>query len=538
MAAVCCVARSPAGPSCGDVGVVPPPSAARAESLDRSGVSTLISQELSHQILRLHHVEKWRVNTIARQLGVHHTTVTRALHDAGIRPERSIHPSLFDPYRPFVVETLEKWPTLPASRLFQMVRERGYPGCEDHFRHHVALLRPRKPAEAFLRLRTLPGEQGQVDWACFGKITCGRAERPLVAFVMVLSYSRRLFLRFFVDMRMGSFLAGHVAAFAHFGGVPRTLLYDNLKSAVLERQGDAIRFHPTLLELASHHRFEPRPVAVARGNEKGRVERAIRYTRTSFFPARNYADLADLNRQALAWCTGPADERTVPDERTLTVREAFAQEQPLLLPLPDDEFPADERLEVRVGKTPYARFDLNDYSVPYDRVRRTLTLVATTTRVRLLDDGQLVADHARCYDRDQQIEDPAHVAELVERKREARAERGMDRLRRLVPTSTALLSLAAQRGNNLGGTTAALLRLLDEFGATECEAAVQETVTRDVPHPHAVRLTLDRRRSARSLQPPVELSLPDDRRVRELTVSPHDLRGYDALREVNDAHLD
>ena len=160
-----------------------------------------ISQEIRAQILRLHHVEQWRLHTIARQLGVHHTTVARALHEAGCpRPERS-HPSVFDPFRPFVTETLAKWPSLPASRLFQMVRERGYPGGEDHFRHHVALLRPRKSAEAFLRLRTLPGEQGQVDWAYFGKARYGRAERPLMAFVMVLSYSRRIFLQFFADAR-------------------------------------------------------------------------------------------------------------------------------------------------------------------------------------------------------------------------------------------------------------------------------------------------------------------------------------------------
>ena len=144
----------------------------------------------------------------------------------------------------------------------------------------------------------MPGEQAQVDWAHFGKLQVGRAVRPLWAFVMVLSYSRRPFVRFFPGASMPFFLRGHAEAFAEFGGVPRVLLYDNLKSAVLERHGDAIRFNPTLLELAAHYRFEPRPVAIARGNEKGRVERAIRYVREAFFEARTYADLADLNRQA------------------------------------------------------------------------------------------------------------------------------------------------------------------------------------------------------------------------------------------------
>jgi hypothetical protein len=131
-----------------------------------------------------------------------------------------------------------------------------------------------------------------------------------MAFVMVLSYSRAVFLRFFLDAQMANFLRSrHVAAFETWNDLPRVLLYDNLKSAVIERQGEAIRFHPTLLALAAHYRFEPRPVAVARGNEKGRVERAIRSIRDAFFAARAWCDLADLNAQAAAWCAGQAAAR-------------------------------------------------------------------------------------------------------------------------------------------------------------------------------------------------------------------------------------
>ncbi len=242
-----------------------------------------ISPELEAQILRYFHVEKWLPGTIARQLGVHHSTVDRVLCQAGLpKASRPHRPSLIDPYLPFVLETLEQFPTLTASRLYAMVCERGYTGGPDHFRHLVALHRPPSPAEAYLRLRTLPGEQGQVDWAHFGTITIGKAVRALMAFVILLSFSRWIFLRFFLDARMSNFLRGHEAAFRAWGGLPRVLLYDNLKSAVLERRGEAIRFHPTLLDFSAHYRFEPRPVAVARGNEKGRVERAIRYVRVPF----------------------------------------------------------------------------------------------------------------------------------------------------------------------------------------------------------------------------------------------------------------
>src|SRR5204863_7934169 len=239
------------------------------------------------------------------------------------------------------LEILQKFPTLTASRLHAMVRERGYRGGPDHFRHLIACHRPRRPAEAYLRLRSLPGEQGQVDWGHFGQLTIGRARRPLMAFVMVLSYPRRIFLRFFLDARMESFLRGHVGAFTAWQGCPRVLLYDNLKGAVLERQGDAIRFHPTLLELAAHHRFEPRPVAVARGNEKGRVERAIRYVRDSFFAARQFRDLDDLNAQAREWCQGAGLDRPCPEDRQRSVRSVYLEEQVRLLSPPDHPFPAE-----------------------------------------------------------------------------------------------------------------------------------------------------------------------------------------------------
>src|SRR6516162_4010938 len=336
-----------------------------------------IPPELEAQILRYYHVEKWRVGTIARQLHVHHATVMRVLAQAGLpRTGAPARRSQVEPYLPFLVETLQKFPTLTASRLYAMVRERGYRGGPDHFRHLVACHRPRRPTEAYLRLRSLAAEQGQVDWGHFGHLTIGRARRPLMAFVMVLSWSRHIFLRFFLDARIESFLRGHAAAFAAWNGCPRVLLYDNLRSAVLERQGDAIRFHPTLLAFAAHYRYEPRPVAVARGNEKGRVERAIRYVRDNFFAARSYTDLDDLNAQARAWCDGVASDRPCPEQQTQSVREAFADEAARLLPLPDNPFPLIERVAVKVGKTPYVRFDLNDYSVPHTAVQRMLSVLA------------------------------------------------------------------------------------------------------------------------------------------------------------------
>lgn len=436
----------------------------------------------------------------------------------------------------FIQETLAKYPRLRVSRLHEMVVARGYPGSADHLRRIVRTrYRPRLAPEAYLRLRTLPGEQGQVDWAHFGRVQIGKASRQLVAFVMVLSYSRRVYLRFFYGMGMANFLDGHVGAFETFGSVPRSLLYDNLKSAVTERVGDAIRFNPRLLELAGHYRFEPRPVAPFRGNEKGRVERAIQYARHSFFAARTFTDLDDLNAQAAAWCAGIAAMRPCPEDRSRSVIEVFEDERDKLLALPDTPFPAEERHAVRVGKTPYVRFDLNDYSVPHTHVRKTLTVLASPTQVRVLDALDVVATHPRSYDRGQQVENPAHIAALVAVKTAARKHRGQDRLHFAAPSTQAFLHMIAERGGNMGATVNGLLKTLDRHGAAELEVALAEAIAGGVGHLRGIHDVLDRRRELRGLLPPSPVALPDDPRVRDLVVTPHSLAGYDTLHTAKEA---
>jgi transposase len=490
-----------------------------------------IGVELEAQILRYYHVEKWRCGTIARQLHVNRGTVQRVLAQAGLpRIGPVLRPSQIDAYLPFIHETLKKFPSLTASRLYAMVYERGYRGGQHHFRHLVSLHRPRPVAEAYLRLRTLPGEQAQCDWGSFGHLQIGRARRPLMAFVMVLSWSRQIYLHFFLDARMDSFLAGHAGAWAAWSGLPRVVLYDNLKSAVLERRGDAIRFNPTLLAFAAHHRYEPRPVAVCRGNEKGRVERAIRFVRENFFAARKFVDLDDLNAQAALWCAGPAADRPCREEPTITVREAFAREQPSLLALPANPYPCELQLAVKVNKTPYVRFDLNDYTIPHTHVRRTLTVRADPHQVRILDGADLLATHVRSYDRGAQIEIATHIDALVARKREARHHRGLDHLAQAAPASQTLMLRAAERGGNLGNITANLLRLLDRYGASELQAAIDETLASGAaPHPNPVRLALERRREARKLPPPVAIPMPEHVSRKDALVTPHRLDIYDQI---------
>src|SRR4030095_1983533 len=166
------------------------------------------------EMRRLFYAEHWPIGTIAEALGVHNAHARRA-----------------------------QYPRLPPPRLFAMLQDRGYPGSVIQVRRYVRTVRPAARAEAFFRLETLVGEQGTVAWGNFGAIQIGRTRRVLSCFVLVLSWSRAVYARFALDQTLESFLRGHVEAFAALGGVPRTRLYDNLKSVVLERFGEHIRFH-------------------------------------------------------------------------------------------------------------------------------------------------------------------------------------------------------------------------------------------------------------------------------------------------------
>ncbi len=494
----------------------------------------MISEAQRAEIRRLFYAEHWRIGTIASELGLHADTVRAALETARFNRRTVVRKSQLDPYVPFLRATLEQYPKLRATRLHEMITARGYRGSVTQTRALVRRLRPKPVAEAYLRLHTLPGEQAQVDWGHFGHVQVGQARRSLSAFVMVLGWSRALHVLFTLDQTMESFLRGHVEAFTYFRGVARTLLYDNLKSAVLARQGNAIEFHPRLLELAGHYHFLPRPCAVARGNEKGRVERQIRFLRDRFFAARRFRDVDDLNAQFLRWREDWAHARPCPGDPSKTVAQALEEERPRLLPLPEHPFECS-RVVARVsGKTPYLRFDRNDYSIPPNLVRKPLTLVATPDEVRILDGSDEVARHRRSYDKGQCIEDPRHIAALVAFKRAARAPKGRDALCAALFHAEAFFEATLERGLALSSTAAQLRRLLDDYGPQATDAALALTLRRGTPTPSSVAHWLEQQRRLEKVKPAIPVELPDRADIRDLRVTPHKLETYDDLSHEDD----
>ncbi|MEO8526181.1 MAG: IS21 family transposase [Caldimonas sp.] len=486
--------------------------------------------EVEAEIRRLYFAEHWRVGTIASQLGVHADVVRRALGllpppDSAVVRQRT---TLIAPYLPFIEDTLRQYPRLRATRVFDMARERGYPGCLRTLRYYVASMRPSAPATAYLRTDPLPGEQAQIDWAHVGDLPVTGGRRALWAFVMVLSHSRALWAELVLDLTVHSLCRSLVRALSYFGGTPRQWLFDNPKIVVLERHGAAVRFHPTLLDLCGKCRVQPRLCTVRQPQEKGRVERSIRYLRDRFFAGRTIGSLEQGNRDLLRFIEEIALPRPHPRQIPRTVADVFAEERLRLLAPPEPLPATDLVTPVPADKTAFIRFDTNDYSVPHTYAERSLTLAADDVTVRLLDGQDEVARHPRCYGRKQQIEAPEHRAALLAERRGARDLKGRDRLRALLPGVDVLITRWLDSGRFVGVLVTRTIKLLDLYGEAILAPVVADAALRGLWDPGALAVACEQRRRQQALPVPLPFALPGH--IPDRDVIPHDLETYDAKR--------
>lgn len=482
--------------------------------------------ETAAEIRRLFFAEHWPMGTIATQLSVHPDVVRRLVGPLGPRPRGGPpRPRLVDGYEAFIAETLKRYPTLKSPRLYDMLRPRGYEGSIRTLREYVAAVRPKPSREAYFRIEPLIGEQAQVDWAHVGKVRVPGGERPLWLFVMVLSWSRATWGEFVFDLTVHSLLRSLARAAAYFGGCTRHWLFDNPKTVVIERHGSAVRFHSKLVELGGTYCVGLRACDVRKANQKGGVERAIRYFRDRFLAGREVRSIEQGNRELLAFLDEVAHPRPHPTLAGRTVADCLDEERKRLLPLPQVP-PSTELVEpIAVDKTASIRFDTNTYSVPPEYVETTLTLAADDAVVRVLAGNLEVARHARCWGRRQRIESPAHRQALLEQKRGAGPAKGQQRLRAAVPGIDALFARWLDAGRNVGFLTAKTAGLLDLYGEATVAEAVNEVLSRGAHDPGAVAIVCERLRRAAQKPVPLDVSLADH--VKDRDVIPHSLEGYD-----------
>jgi transposase len=481
--------------------------------------------EVDANILRLYYGEHWPVGTIARQLGLHADVVRRVLGKEGIAAPGRLPLSVLAPYYEFIEQTLREYPSLRSTRLYDMLRARGYPGSPRTVREYVAKVRPEPKSEAFLRLESLPGEQAQIDWAHVGKVAVPGGERSLWIFVIVLSYSRALWGELVFDLSAHSLRRSLIRAASYFGGVTRQWLFDNPKTVVHERVGDAVRFHPALLDLCAQFRVQPRLCGVRQPEHKGKVERSIRYLRDRFFAGRRIVDPIHGNRELVQFLDEIALQRQHPPDPRRTVGDALVEERERLLALPDPLPSREHAIPADVDKQAFARLDTNRYSLPPTYANRTLTLAGDDRVVRFLDGATEVARHVRSFGRNQVIEAPDHRAELLRERRGARDLKGRDRLRTLCPRIDELLARWVEDGRLIGAMCFRLGRTLDLYGDAVFAAAVIDVLDRNSSDYGALNVACENRRRQQARPIPVEVSMPTH--IRDRDVIPHALEDYD-----------
>ena len=375
----------------------------------------MISVENWAEIRRLHKVEEMSKRVIASRLGIHRNTVTRALaSEEPPKYQREPNGSMLDPYKPKIHALLAENPKLTGVRILEIIQGEGYPGKISILRDFVREIRPRyKPKQVYIRMEYRPGEYGQVDWGEMPDPVLWQGHLCKVnAFVMVLCYSRLLYVEFSLATKLADFLRCHQNALHFFGGAPKTCVYDNLSSVVKRRRGTDITLNETFQQFAGYHYFQVHPCWPMAANQKGTVERPIDYIANNFWAGRYFADFDDLVRKGQAWMTGTANSRIHSTTRRRPV-EHFEEERGHLLALPAEPFDTDWVLYPKVRKDCVVRVDTNDYSVPWKYAQRhrdqTVEVRVDGQWVHIMeDDGQEAACHPRSYARHQQILDRSH----------------------------------------------------------------------------------------------------------------------------------
>ena len=489
----------------------------------------MIDDELAARIRRLFFVEHWKVGTVCTHLGVHHDAVRRVLGLTDrARPAPVVRSWQVDPYLPLVAETLQKYPALTATRLHAMIRDRGYGGGATQLRRAIIAhgLRPQRAAEAFATRVPLAGEEAQVDWATIGSLQVGHTRRPIYALVVVLPFSRDCWVGFYHDMKTTTLLEAHVEAFEALGGVPRRVLYDNMKTAVLERDGDAVRFHPALLGLADAYGFEPVACRPRRPVEKGSVERRIRDLRSSLLAGTAFTLRSQYAAAFAHWRSTVLHARVVERALGRTVAELASIERQHLRALPPAPFTAYPLIAARVGKQPWVTVDTNRYSVPPGFAGRTLSVMATHDAVCVLDGAAPVCTHVRSWDKHTDHELDAHRAALRDQRARSREHTGRSALISRCPEAGALLQQLVDRGELTANHTRALLQMLDQHGTDAVRAAITEAIACGTPRAASVRMLLDRQHPAHAVTPPI--ALPQHIAQRDTTIHTHQLGDYDA----------
>ena len=384
----------------------------------------MLTVEVWAEIRRLHFVEKLSKRAIARRLGIHRASVTRAL-SSQLLPTYSTaaRPTQLEPFKPRIQSLLDTYPELSGVRIREILQDEGYRGGQTILNDYLRDVRgARHLHPVYVQTNYAPGACGQIDWAKMPKRVLYDGEwRDVYAFLMVLCYSRLLYVEFTLSCRTEDFQRAHRRALEFFGGSPHTCVYDNLRSVVLRRRGRDVTFAPQFLAFAGTYQFAPYACWPAMPHLKGLVERPVNYVKGNFWAGRAFGDFREIGPAGWDWLARA--NRRIHGTTHRRPIDLWAEERGHLVPLPTIPFDTDVVLTLPIRRWGHCvRFATNDYSLPASIAQRarTATLRADDRQVRLYVGETCVATHARCWSRYRQVIDPTHAQDLRPQRPAAR----------------------------------------------------------------------------------------------------------------------
>lgn len=465
-------------------------------------------------------------NQIAESLAIDPRTVEKWLEEKQFRQRKAaVRPSKLDPFKATVVSMLEKHP-YTAKQIYQRLIEDGFTGSYSITKEYVARVRPAK-TKAYLKLAFAPGECAQVDWGSFGTIAVGNAHRRLSFFVMVLAYSRMMYLEFTLSQTMEHWLACHRNAFRFFGGVPQKIMVDNLKSAVSKRVlGQAPVFNQRYLDFANHYGFSITACGVAKGNEKGRVESGVGYIKKNLLAGLPMPSFEALQRAGREWLDNIANRRCHGETRQAP---AEMQKTEQLAPLPENDYDCALIKPARISSQFRLSYDGNRYSVPAEYAGDQLLAKIYPDRICVYDDYNLVARHRRSYDRRQDFEDPDHPKALLAQRRKANTQMVIKRFLALSPRAESYYQKLDERRTNPMPHVHKIVALSEIYGAEAVSRAIDDAFEFAAFSSEYIANLLDQR--ARIRRPPAALHLTHKEELLEIELNQPNFDQYEALGE-------
>jgi transposase len=381
---------------------------------------------------------------------------------------------MLDPFKGLILGMLQNHP-YSAVQVLPILRDQGFTGGITTVKEYIQQVRP-KERQAYLTLSFAPGECAQVDWGSSEMIPVGSTRRRLSFFVMVLGYSRLLYVEFTLGQSQEQFLSCHRHAFEFFGGVPAKIMCDNCKTAVLSHPyGLAPLLNPRYADFSLHYGFSVKACNVRQAHEKGMAENSVGYVKHNFLSGRPIVEFASLNPAAGIWLEQTANVRIHGRTRRRPV-DLFVAEKPLLQPLPVHPYDCALVETVVVNSQFRVRVDGNRYSVPATYAGRKLLLKLLPERLCLYEGEKLVAEHPRSYDRGQDIENPEHVQPLLERKHRADEQHLLKRFLSLSSQAENYYRQLAERKLSWRLHLRKIVALADVYGVEKVARAIEDAL--------------------------------------------------------------